>query len=321
MAGSNPTGGARRVLARLSLLALLAGTAISAGAAQAAVLGPDDRDNADAFLSAAQEQQFEGLGRIECLQAGSRGVSFNATGWVVGAADTVITAAHTFFRRDRRGQTADVRDPEHCIFVLYNPDQSIREIANIRYAVSPWAERAVRGDGSFDFAVVKLARPLAVSRIPAVGTGGSNRPNVRLLAFQSGVRQDQRVRVTRGYTQAFPYSGIAPSDGARVTDGSRLFASSASSSAGSSGGLYYDSVNNIAFGLHIGTLCDSRAAAPAYDPLHCFNYGLRFDRTILAAIGKVVRDDPAATQIVRGDTPYPTAATALLALADADVIS
>ncbi|WP_066962857.1 trypsin-like peptidase domain-containing protein [Rhizorhabdus dicambivorans] len=320
MTGSTPTGGARRILARLSLLALLAGTTLAA-TAHAAVLGPDDRDEADAFLSTTQETQFEGLGRIECLQAGSKGVSFNATGWVVGAADTVITAAHTFFRRDRRGQTADVRDPDHCIFVLYNADQSIREIANIRYAVSPWADRSVRGDGSFDFAVLKLARPLHISRIPAVGTGGSIRPRVELLAFQSGVRQDQRARVTRGHTQAFPYSLVAPSEGSRVTDGSRLFASSANSSAGSSGGLYYDSRANVAFGVHIGTLCDTDAAAPAYDPMHCFNYGLRFDRRILATIDMVVRDNPAAEQVVRSDIPYPTAAATLLALAEDQSIS
>jgi hypothetical protein len=290
MAGSNPTGGARRILARFSLLVLLAGSVIPTAMAQAAVLGPDDRDDARAFMSATQQQQFEGLGRIECLQAGSNGISFNATGWVVGAADTVITAAHTFFRRDRRGQTADVRDPDHCIFVLYNADQSIREIANIRYAVSPWANRSVRGDGSYDFAVLKLTRPLRITRIPAVGTGGSIRPNVELVAFQSGVRQDQRARVTRGHTQAFPYSLVPPSGGAQVTDGSRLFASSANSSAGSSGGLYYDSGSAVAFGLHIGTLCDSEAAAPVYDPMHCFNYGLRFDRRILAAIDMVARE-------------------------------
>lgn len=316
MANPTLTGGVRRTLARLSLLAVLAGSALSATAG-AAVLGRDDRNNADAFLP-TQNRMFGGLGRIECLGAGSGGISFNATGWVIGSADTVITAAHSFFPRDRRGRSADVRDPAHCIFVLYNEDQSVREIANIRYAVSPWADQTKRGDGSFDFAVVKLAHRVRVSSIPAVSTaGGRDRPAAQLLAFQTGVTQDQRARITRGRTAAFPFAaGVEPTNGVRITDGSRLFSSSTNSSPGSSGGLYFDNVTGKAFGLHIGTLCDTSAGGVSYDPYRCFNYGLRFDRTMLASVDAVVRDAPSDDQLIPPDTRYPTAAAMLVALAE-----
>lgn len=310
-----PSGGASRILPRLPLLALLAAQFLSPAAAPAMVLGIDDRNEAGAFLSPEDEDRFEGLGRIECLQPGSRGASFHATGWVVGSADTVMTAAHIFFQQDWRGERTIERDPENCIFVLFNRDQSIREVANIRYAVSPWADRRARGDSARDYAVLKLTRSVRISNIPSVSVNAPIRPNVQLVAFQTGVRDHQRARITQGEARRFPaFGGHYQLDGVRISNSARLFSTSANSSPGSSGGLYYDRSSGSVLGLHLGSMCDPAALNPSYDPDHCFNYGLRFDRDIRIAIDAVVRDAAPQDLTIHPGRPAP-ATGIVLALA------
>jgi hypothetical protein len=317
MASSVPTADARRILRRLSLLACLTAQFLAFAPAAAMVLGTDERDSASAFLTAADENRFEGVGRIECLQPGMRGATLHATGWIVGTADTVMTAAHTFFKPDANGERTIVRDPANCIFILFNRDQSIREIATIRYAVSPWAEARFRGDSARDFAVLKLSRAMKVSSIPSVAiAAGAMKPTVRLVAFQSGVSQDQRARITQGDARRFPAFGADYEiDGSRVSDGNRLFSTSANSSPGSSGGLYYDRRTGAVLGVHLGGMCDTSTRTPAYDPARCFNYGLRFDRAMLDTIAAVARDAAPSRQVIAPAQPAPASAAIVLAMA------
>lgn len=316
MTKSVPSGGAWRILPRIPLLAMLAAQFLAPATAPAMVLGADDRNQAAAFLSSADEDRFQGLGRIECLQPGSRGLSFHATGWIVGSADTVMTAAHIFFEQDWRGDRSIERDPANCIFVLFNRDQSIREIANIRYAVSPWADRQVRGDSARDYAVLKLANPVRVSNIPAVSVNAAIRPDVQLVAFQTGVLDSQRARITRGEARRFPVlDAHYELEGMHVSNSTRLFSTSANSSPGSSGGLYYDRRSATVLGLHLGSMCDPAALSPSYDPDHCFNYGLRFDRDASIAIDAVARDAAPRNLMIRPNQPAPATAAIVLALA------
>ena len=91
-----------------------------------------------------------------------------ATGWVVGSADTVITAAHLLFKHAARGADAEVINPDRCVFVLFDADQRVRQIVRIRYGLSPWRNQHQRDDSSFDVAVLKLERPARVDHVPAV---------------------------------------------------------------------------------------------------------------------------------------------------------
>ncbi len=61
-----------------------------------------------------------------------------------------------------------------------------------------------------------------------------------------------------------------------------MFLTSAGSTAGSSGGMYFDQQSGAAIGLHIGWVCDTADGHSRYDPASCFNYGLRFDRETVA---------------------------------------
>lgn len=304
-----PSGGARCALARLSTLALLAASCAGLTPSGAAVLGLDDRNEGAAFLTEAQESRSEGLGRIECRGPGPIGTTVQATGWVADAADTVMTAAHTFFRTSREGRRTLAFDPSNCRFVLYNPDLTVRQSARIRYAISPWADPALRGDSSHDFAVLKLERSLRVSHVPAITGSARIDPDVELVAFQTGVLQDRRARITLGETRRFPaLLGNDRVEGARITSAARLFSTSADSSPGSSGGLYYDSRTGAVFGLHLGSVCDVTGRRAFYDPDRCFNYGLRLDRRIRAAIAAVVRDEPPYPMLIGPEAPRTTMA-------------
>jgi len=85
----------------------------------------------------------------------------------------------------------------------------------------------------------------------------------------------------------------------------RMFATSADSTPGSSGGMYYDPGRKAAVGIHVGSVCAHAQAR--FDPESCFNYGLRFDAKIIRMIASVAADVPMAEQFVRP----PADATAL----------
>lgn len=296
----NPSSGdARRILFQLLSLTLLLTSCIFSSPLRAAVLGVDDRNDSAAFLTVAQQSRFEGVGRIECSNAHRPGILSVATGWLIGSADMVMTAAHIFFRSDRRGERASVLDPRNCTFTRYSANGSILERSPISYGVSPWAHASMRGDSSNDFAVLKLERPLQAKNVPTLGASGRMNARANLIAFQSGVTEDRRVRITHGEARRFPVLQTGDGlEGTRVSKPSRLFVSSASSSPGSSGGLYYDEETNSILGMHLGFACDAAAKLPAYDPQRCFNYGLRFDREVSAFVAiAAAREPPTAAMI------------------------
>ena len=217
---------------------------------------------------------FDAVGRLECGSDDGRARVRDATGWVVGGADTVVTAAHGLFARG-----API-DPRRCVFRLLNPDGSVRETARLLYVRSPWAESRHRNDSAYDVAVLKLDRRMGVDLIPVVRSPSAGRP-VRLVSFPADAAGG-RARVSSGETRPFPHGATRDRDGVlRVTDPSRLFASSADSAAGSSGGLYYAPGARAAVGLHVGYVCVGGG---------CFNIGLRFDADLLAMIAQVAAD-------------------------------
>lgn len=223
----------------------------------------------------AAPEAFEAVGRLECRSAHGRARVRDATGWVIGAADTVVTAAHSLYA------DGEAIDPSNCLFRLLYPDGSVRETARLRYVRSPWAEARYRNDSAHDVAILKLDRHMAVDLIPAVATGSGAR-SVRLVSFPAEAA-DGRARISGGETRPFPYGPVRDgAGGLRVTDPTRLFASSVDSAAGSSGGMYYAPGAHAAVGVHVGYVC-------AGDD--CFNVGLRFDAELLATITQVVADD------------------------------
>jgi hypothetical protein len=271
----------------------------------ALVLGPDQRNLRSALAVNGREARFDGIGRIECLEPNARGVSHNSTGWVMAAPDIVITAAHTFYMPSSatEGGSPKILDPQSCIFVVFNSDQSIRQIVNIRYGLSPWSARKHRGDSSYDIAILKLDQPVKVTSIPSVRAPQScPRTSVDLLSFQTGVAKAELARRTSGVILPFPREQLRrENDDARITDASRLFSTSASSSAGSSGGMYYLDQWQAAIGVHIGFVCDALKAPRDFDPVNCFNYGLYFDGAILTMVDAVAHDKPDPRQVIRPD--------------------
>lgn len=300
-------GGALRALARRALLAPLLTASLLVGSESGAViLGAGQHGPIPELESAVIDESFDGIGQIQCRSSESRAVIYLTTGWVMGSSDTVVTAAHSFYKAPESGRSADrTLDPGRCVFVLYDRDQAVREIAAIRYAVSPWADVRRRDDSSYDFAVLKLDRPVKVKQIPVVRVAGINsEATTQLIAFHSGLAGSQRARITHGIVRPFPASQLRnASQETRITNAARMFSTSADSTPGSSGGMYYDARKHAAVGLHVGSLCDTARPRVNYDPDSCFNYGLRFDAAMVTLIEAVVGDRPAFAKLVIADGP------------------
>ncbi len=295
-------GGALYALARRPLLVPAMAMILSSGtAANAIILSGNNPTGGPVIMSADDMGWLAGVGRVECHDPRTPGIANMATGWVLGSADTVVTAAHIFFRGPRSVKATGATDPTNCTFALYDPNEQIREKTHIRYALSPWADISVRNDSSYDVAILKLDRPVKIGALPvAMPLKGSEKTLVNLIAFHSGVSAIQRALVTRGRLRDFPASQLRDdTTGLRVTNPQRLFSTSADSSPGSSGGMYYDERLHVAIGVHLGAVCDQ--ARPRYDPNLCFNYGLRFTPAIVAMVDMVVRDQPVLSRLIKAD--------------------
>jgi hypothetical protein len=269
----------------------------------AMVLKHDERNDPASYFLPDRHADLGVVGQVECLEPNGSGRSHNTTGWLAGSADTVITAAHAFFvPPDPQRDGGELRlDPKSCLFVTFNADQSLRDVIPIRYAVSDWSDHKRMHDANHDVAVIKLDRPLALRgalpiRVEANGHG----TQVMLIAFQSGVRAQQIPRMTQGQASQLPrsYAYIDPY-GRMTRAGTKLFASSADSSAGSSGGVYIDTDDHAAIGIHIGKVCSEGEAA--FKDETCLNFGLYFDAHILDQIHDVVSDRPIAAALIRND--------------------
>jgi len=235
------------------------------------------------------------VGLIACLDPYRRGVRHVATGWLVGASDTVITVAHAFYKDEGGGLMQARRlDPARCIFSLSDPSGHVWDIINIRYAVSEWANG--RRDQSSDVAVVKLDRPpVRAVALPRLAPLHQLETGVRLVAFHMAGADSDRPIVTLGQIHSFPHKKTC-STGFCVHIRSRMFISCAASSAGSSGGLYLDG-QGAAVGLHIGYYCG--AADSVFSQTSCFNYGIFLDGRIRWMIASVNADTVDPGQLVR----------------------
>lgn len=276
---------AQRTIPRLLVLAIVLtpqapadAIVLSSGQSAATYLMPDDK------------RRFDGVGRIECRDPRTHGAFSLATGWIVERADTVVTAAHVLFRgASSDSAVTNILNPRQCIFALYGPDQEVRQIAMVRYALSPWAIERFRSDSSYDLAVLKLDRLMRVEHIPIAKVPTvAERASVSLVAFHSGMGIEERAWITRGSLRSFPIQQLRfGSQEMRITKANRLFSTSADSTPGSSGGMYYDEKKQAAIGIHIGTVCEQ--PNPSFDPYACFNYGLRFDKVTITLIGAVAQ--------------------------------
>lgn len=294
-------GGAPYALARHPLLAPMMAMLLSIGTAANAVILSGNDPKGSAMMSDEDISRLAGVGKVECRDPRTPSIIDVATGWLIGSADTVVTAAHILFHGTRPLKAAGVIDPTNCTFALYDPNEQLREKARIRYAVSPWADIRIRNDGSYDVAILKLDRPVKIDTLPvAIPFSGTKKALVNLIAFRSGGSAIQRAVVTRGRLRDFPASQLRDdTTGLRITNARRLFSTSADSSPGSSGGMYYDERQHVAIGVHLGAVCDQ--VRPRYDPNLCFNYGLRFTPAIVAMVDMVVRDQPVLGKLIRAD--------------------
>jgi len=251
----------------------------------------------------ADQQKLDGVGKVMCVDQRLRGITYTATGWVLGSADTVVTVGHALFPGAAPGQPAKILNPRYCMFILYGPDQRVRGYARVRYAMSPWSESHLRYDSSYDVAVLKLDRDMPVTSIPAVQTSsGRAMSSVSLAAFHTGVAETHRVMVTQGPLRPFPAERLSYAAGSmRVTIASHMFSTSAGSTSGSSGGMYYDGRTHAAIGLHVGWICDTAQKRISFDPARCFNYGLRFDAAIAQLVDMAVQDRPIRQRLVDSD--------------------
>lgn len=269
----------------------------------AMLLGRDEREDASSYFLPAQNTDQGVVGMIECGDAKVPGRSHQATGWLIGSRDTVVTAAHAFFPASATASVSSEQhlDPRACLFITFNADQSIREVIRIRYAVSDWSSHKHIYDSSYDIAVAKLDRPAAAADGQPIRAETDPRgAQVILVAFHTDVRAQLIPRITRGVIAKFPRKYVYIDEkGYGVTAGNRLFASSANSSPGSSGGIYIDAADKAAIGIHIGQICPDREGR--YKPGSCFNYGLYFSPHVLDQIRAVVDDRPPASSLITRD--------------------
>lgn len=233
---------------------------------------------------------FDGVGRLECRNTPGRMRIDDATGWIVGANDTVVTAAHILFP----GGTP--LNPRGCVFRLFHPDGSERAAVRVRYARSPWDAAERRQDSAYDVAVLKLDRPVPVRAVPLLASKAVSRSGAVRLVSLPAEGAAVRPRVSAGKVQPFPFGVVAGGAGTmRVTAPGRLFATSTDSAAGSSGGMYYAPGSGAAVGVHVGYACGPSGSGGHED---CVNFGVRFDSALVALVAAVAADDPSAEPVV-----------------------
>ena len=291
---------------RLLPMAALCGLA-AAGPAAAVTFGSEAREH-DFASRPGPADAFDSIGRVECRGPTNVRHWFNATGWLIGDAQTVITAAHVFYREidpARRG-TAQPIDPRNCVFILIDRAQKVRDRLPVRYAVSPWADVGHRYDVSYDVAIARLTRPVPNAILSAVrparsfaGTG------VRLYAYRSSPGEARILHESTGLIERFGNNrermAAANRFGLRISRPESLLLASANSMEGSSGGMYYSAELGAAIGIHLGYLCTASPALRSFSPVNCFNYGRFISRRMLGWVADVNADRPYRPFLVRAD--------------------
>lgn len=219
----------------------------------------------------------DAVGRLVCAAPGGLARVEDGSGWVVGAADTVVTAAHILFPAN-----GAAIDPRGCTFRLYGADGTVRAAARVRYVRSSWSDPDNRNDSSQDVAILKLERAMPVAPLP-VAARGRGAGTVRLLSYPGG---GEEMAQSAGEASAFPLGPVRDAvTGMRISDPARLFISSAASAPGSSGGLYVGRGGAV-IGVHVGRLCGGGS--------ECFGFGVRFDTALMAMVAAVAADEAPA---------------------------
>jgi hypothetical protein len=286
------------------LFALLAGSP-----GQAIIFAVDPNEHSVATRSGPRDA-FDSVGRIECIDPAIPGITHIASGWLIGSNQTAITVAHAFFKMPAPPfRPVAIQLPiKECIFVLFNRDETVRDIFTIDYVLSPWANPRHRFDSSFDIALMRLNRPAEGTVLPIVRqTRFQARKPVTLMAFRAEVREAQILHGSRGLMDRFPRAqlrvALLDAKGPTISDASALFATSANAESGSSGGIYYDERLGAAIGLHLGYLCDQPKPVSRYMPAECFNYGRYFTAELMAMIQGVVDERPDISLLVTPQLP------------------
>lgn len=284
--------------------------AFLAGSVGEAIIFSENQNEHAIAARTGPRDAFDSVGRIECLDPAFPGITHIASAWLIGSNQTAITVAHAFFKMPAPPfRQATMQLPvKECIFVLFNRDETVRDIFMIDYVLSPWADPRHRFDSSFDIAVLRLNRPAEGAVLPAVRlTRFQARKPVSLLAFRADIRESQILHDSRGIVDRFPRAQLRVSlldaEGPSISDDSALFATSANAEAGSSGGMYFDERLGAAIGLHLGYLCDQPAPISRYRPSECFNYGRYFTPEVIAMVQGVVEERPDISLLVTPQLP------------------
>lgn len=281
-----------------------------AGSAGKAIIFSANQDEHAVAARTGPRDAFDSVGRIECVDPAFPGITHIASAWLIGSNQTAITVAHAFFKMPAPPfrQVAMQLPVNECIFVLFNRDETVRDIFTMDYVLSPWADPRHRFDSSFDIAVLRLNRPAEGAVLPAVRlTRFQARKSVSLLAFRAELRESQILHDSRGLMDRFPRAqlrvALLDAEGPSISDDSALFATSANAESGSSGGMYFDERLGAAIGLHLGYLCDQPRPISRYQPSDCFNYGRYFTPDVMAMIQGVVEERPDISLLVTPQLP------------------
>ncbi|WP_374650709.1 trypsin-like peptidase domain-containing protein [Rhizorhabdus sp.] len=282
---------------------------LTSSAGQAIIFTVDPNEHSLAGRTGPRDA-FDSVGRLECIDPAIPGITHIATAWLVGNNQTAITVAHVFYKVPAPPfrQTPLLLPIKECIFVLFNRDETVRDIFTIDYVLSPWADTRHRFDSSFDFALLRLNRPAEGAVLPTLRqTRFQARKTISLLAFRADVRESQILHDSRGLIDRFPRAqlriDLLDANGPSISDDSALFATSANAESGSSGGMYYDERLGAAIGIHLGYLCDQPKPVSRYMPAECFNYGRYFTPQLMTMIQGVVEERPDITLLVTPQLP------------------
>jgi hypothetical protein len=277
---------------------LLLGGAGAADRAAAVTFNSDEREHDFASRTGGPDA-FDSIGKVECRDPASPRHWFDATGWLIGDNQTIITAAHNFYRETNpaRRPAAKPLDPRTCQFILIDRAQKVRGRFAIRYAVSPWADRHHRYDISYDFAIGRLSQPVTGAIIPAARPARKFAGTAtRLYAFRSSRKEARMLHESAGVAERFGNErerlAVARRFGLRITRPDVLLLASANSMEGSSGGMYYSTEWHAAIGIHLGYLCASYKGQGSFDRHSCFNYGRFISRRLLRWVASEKADRP-----------------------------
>ena len=274
-----------------------------------------DRAGAIPFGSEEQEHDFasrkgprdafDSIGRIECHDPASSRHWVNATGWLIGDSQTIITAAHVFYRGGDsfRQRASRPLDPRSCVFLLFDREQKTRGSYAIVQAVSPWADRRKRDDVSYDFAIARLDRPVIGAVVPRTRSARERAGTTRLYALRSGRGEARMLHESEGVIERFANDRerlvVTRRFGLRISHPQLLLLTSANTMHGSSGGMYYASGSGTAIGIHLGHLCASYRGAGSFNSLSCFNYGRFISGGVLRLVEGVKAGRPHRPYLIR----------------------